>query len=106
MCAFVPVFEYTQSSGSPTNFLPVTLGLGLGATVELTLQSGNLTTMEIFVIRPSSNHVKVHEGHLTPFKFLSQVLIRAPIIHLKLTNKKIRLLFTRVLLDGSGLFIS
>jgi hypothetical protein len=106
MCAFVPVIEYTQSSGTPTNFLPVTLSLGLGTTVELALQRSYLTPMEIFVILPASNHIQVHEGHLTPFKFLPQVLIRTSIIHLKLAKKKIWLLFTRVLLDGAGLFIS
>jgi hypothetical protein len=106
MCAFVPVIEYTQSSGAPTNFLPVTPGFDSCTTVELALQIGDLSTMEIFVILPASNHIEVHEGHLTPFKFLPQVLVRAPIIHLKLAKKKIWLLFTRVLLDGAGLFIS
>jgi hypothetical protein len=87
----------------------VSLGFGASGrctTVKLALQSGDLRTMEIFVILPASNHIEVHEGHLTPFEFLSQVLVRTPIIHLKLAKKKIWLLFTRVLLDGAGLFIS
>ena len=40
MCAFVPVVDYTQSSGAPMDFLPVTLGPGLGATVELACNGG------------------------------------------------------------------